>query len=629
MVTSDGFVAKVEKQQQGGPPAHVKLFTCKVWDCWAQKKDGGEDYLNFTCTRDLGVIAEVSVVHSVISAGGAELYTSLAKQGVKCYPPGKKYIEEFLMAWLTKLHEAQTSLLTLPFGWWESTDPALPKTPGSRHGFVYGGLLYKDDQTIHKAGFGDNVTRNIYRPHGTKQPWIDAMKSVCNQKRPELDCILASSFAAPLMVVTGQYSVLLSVWGKTGSAKSHARKVAAAVWSNHKKSLDISSTTAKSALHKAGELKNLPMYWDEVSQPKDLDNVFTAYFDMSQGQGPGRLNTNIEQRDRPDWQTFMAICGNKSFVDHVAKKQKDTNAGINRVFEIEIRPRIEAFPNGAPGLVTTMEADRMAQELEQNYGIIGMEYARMLGRNAAAIDEITRKICENFAKEVGATLEERYWSAGCGVLLAGAKFANMLGATIDLPALHAFLLKAYEVQRDRRNEEGLEGGTVDHTIQVMTRFLKSCVRNQCWTDTVPAGAGGRSKVQLLAGPPINQPYEIEVQWVTGARLLRIAKDRLTKFLDEEEIGRRSLLKGLEVNFKATTGKVKLAGGTMYRCGQENVIDIPVPKGSPFEDQLFDPRTPDLGADMAKAGSAVDTGLAASSAAAAQAQRDLALVRDKT
>ena len=94
----------------------VKLFTSVLTDPWAQKNP---EALNFTTTTDIGSPPRhVCILHSTIAVGGAELNRSLADQGVKIYPPGERYIREFLMAWLTQLHQAQGSIDSVPFGWW-------------------------------------------------------------------------------------------------------------------------------------------------------------------------------------------------------------------------------------------------------------------------------------------------------------------------------------------------------------------------------------------------------------------------------------------------------------------------------------------------------------------------------
>src|ERR1035437_2784815 len=416
----------------------IPLFTCELSHPWAQKNP---EALNFTTTTDLGSTRQVCILHETIAGGGAELFRELARQGVKGYPPGERYIKEFLMAWLTQLHNAQASIDSVPFGWWVKNS--------ERHGFVYGGTIMKDDGTEEPAGFGDVQLRALYQPVGALPAWVEACKMVTDQKRPELDCIIAAAFAAPLMVVPAEYSALLSVWGASGAGKSTAVKVAQAVWGHPKTTKEVTMSTARSVIHKMGQIRNLPVFWDEVKNATAQKQVFDTFFTGSEGVGPGRLTQHIEQRARDDWQNMLIICSNINFIDYVVKEQTTTTAGMYRVFEYHIA----GVSPDAPGQIDAMDASRITQKLETNYGVMGMAYAKRLAHDPKEIDAFTLKICKDFSASVSATKEERFWIAICGTLLAGAMFANELGATLDIPVMAQFLKEAYVKNRDRMVDE--------------------------------------------------------------------------------------------------------------------------------------------------------------------------------
>ena len=88
------------------------------------------------------------------------------------------------------------------------------------------------------------------------------------------------------MRTTGEYSAVLSVWGASGAGKSTAVKVAQSVWSHPKKTKEITMSTAKSIVHKMGEIRNLPVYWDEIKDPAAQKNVFDVFFTGTEGTAP-------------------------------------------------------------------------------------------------------------------------------------------------------------------------------------------------------------------------------------------------------------------------------------------------------------------------------------------------------
>lgn len=575
MLNEDGLVCKIEEEKgKKGEPSTTFLrpiFHTRLSNPWVQD---GPKALNFITSTDKGHSKAVSIPLEQI-VGGTEMWKTLQKQGVIPYPKQRGYCEEFLMAWLAKLQEAKAAANTMPFGWWHADD-------GKRHGFVYGGTLIKDDGTDQPSGFGDTKVREIYKPLGSFDPWLAACKMVTDQKRPELDAIIAAAFAGPLMVTTGEYSGLLSAWGASGAGKSTAVKVAQAVWAHPKKAKEVTMSTARSVVHKMGEIRNIPVFWDEIKDKNAQKNVFDVFFTGTEGVGPSRLTSNIELRDRGDWQTMLVICANLSFVDYIVQNQPTTDAGVYRVFEYETK---EADPNG-PGRLSAMDASRITQELEHNYGVMGMKYATVLGRTPNDIDEYTRAITAEFGKMVGEQQPERFWTATCGTLIAGAELANSLGATLDVEALRAFLLKQYQLNRERRVSEATTGGSIMNTEEALTNYLRAHTTDAIYTDTFPQGKGKPAAVSLVYAPPLDRNRGIKVQWAIKDRLLRISRGSFTDYLNAKSVPPAAIYRGLKEHFGMTVKYSTLAAATPYRAGQEHILTIPVPEGSELEQQML-------------------------------------------
>lgn len=625
LLDSQGYICKQEPPTPTAPGNIVRVFSCKLSDAYASKT-GKDNLLHFVTTVDKGCTQEVALTLGLIQGGGTNLLVALGEKGVKVFTAGEKYVKEFLMAFLTKLHDAQASLVSLPFGWWCSADPALPKTAGDRHGFVYGGNLYKDVGTVHRSGLGDARLRDNFQPCGSIEPWLTACKMITDQKRPELDCILAASFAAPLMVVTGKNSVLVSAHGTSGTGKSTALEVGLAVWGHVRLTKEVQQSTSRSVLQKMGETRNLPLYWDEISETAVQEHVFNTYFASTHGVGASRLNSKIEYQARPEWQTMMICCANISFTDYVVAKLKTSRGGLYRVLEFPVPDKDFVFGVGrAPGQMDQLTAARMITELEKNYGVMGERYARMLGRNPGAVDAFVLKTCNEFEKSVKATNAERYWVAACGTIIAGAALANSMGATLDLPALRKFLTGVYQQNRADMLEAGVEGGTTDHTMEALAGFFKKYLNETLWTDSFPSGKGRPEPITFISGPPTNYPHPIQIHWAVKARVLRICRREFLKYLADNKIPPRQVIEGLKDHFGATTAKAKIAAGTSYQCIQEALLCIPVDPGSPLEDQMLAHSVPQLPAP-APPETQVPTGLLEG---AEQAAKDLALVKGQT
>ena len=575
VLNDDNLVCKVEEQKgkKGEPSTTIvtPIFHTTITKPWVQDNPKA---FNFITSTDKGNSKPVSIKLELM-VHGTEMWKLLQGQGVI---PDPKYTSEclrFLMSFLSKLQKAKSAAQSLPFGWWTGPD-------GNPHGFVYGGTVMKDDNTESPAGFGAVKTREIYKPTGTVQPWLDACKMVTDQKRPELDAIIAASFAAPLFTVTGEYSGFLSAWGTSGPGKSTATKVGLAVWGHPKLAKEVALSTARSIIAKMGDLKNLPVYWDEIKDERAQKSVFDVLFSGTEGVGPGRLTSQIEQRDRTDWQTMITICSNLSFIDYVVKNQPTTDAGIYRVFEYKVGDHVE----GAPGRISTMEASRITQKLETNYGVMGLMYAKTLGSDPAAIDKFTKEFVEAFAKEVNQTGPERYWPAICGTLLAGATLANMLGATIDVMALHDFLVVKYMENRERRISEATAGGGLMNTEEALTGFLREHSGRTLYTDTFPTGRGRPPAISIIWAPKLDAGKGITVQWSVQSRMLRVSRLKFVEYLTFRQVAPSAIFRGLKEHFGMKVNYASLGGNTPYKEGQEHLICIPIPEGSSLEGQML-------------------------------------------
>ena len=576
VLNEDGLVCKIVEQKGGkGEPlttALLPIFKTRLSGPWVQD---GPKALNFITSTDVGNTRPVSIPLELL-INGTEMWKILQKQGVIPVPKYRSNCEDFLMSWLSELQKAKAAAQTVPFGWWYGDD-------GKQHGFVYGGVIAKDDGTETPAGFGDVKVREIYKPVGSLGPWLTACKMVTDQKRPELDAIIAASFAAPLMATSGEYSGLLSAWGASGAGKSTAVKVGLAVWGHPKKAKEVAMSTARSVVQKMGEIRNLPVYWDEIKDEKTQANVFDVFFTGTEGVGPSRLTPSAELRDRGMWQTMLIICSNINFCDYLVKHQPTTDSGMYRVLEYEIK---DPDLNG-PGRISPMEASRITQELEHNYGVMGQAYSAVLGKTPHDIDEFTRATVAAFGKEVGEQQPERFWTATCGTLLAGAQLANQLGAELDVDALHKFLVTQYMLNRERRKSEATTGGTEMNTEEALTHFLRAHTHRTLFTDTFPQNKGRPPAITILFAPRLESNRGITVQWSIKDRLLRISRGSFTDYLHERSVPPSSVLRGLKDHFGMKVKYATLGANTPYGApGQEHLLCIPVPEGSSLEDQMM-------------------------------------------
>jgi hypothetical protein len=278
-------------------------------------------------------------------------------------------------------------------------------------------------------------------------------------------------------------------------------------------------------------------------------------------------------KERLEWQTLLVACSNSSFIEYLVRKQRSTTAGMRRVFEVEFNKR-----DDDTGMIDAIDAGRVFGALEQNYGVIGAEYARMLASEHVAIDLLVADTCKTFREKVVGTSDENYWWGSCGVILAGAKLANRLGANLDVEAMEAHLQVAFLNNRTIRSDEGTEGGSLTNTEQALVSFLNFYIGSGNSLVTDKLYKFRFDKVHAVDYPGENRP--VLVQIARDQRKVIFSKREMREFLAKKEIQSRQVFNGLKKYFGAVDVKLTLGAGTKYGRGQEHCIEITVPHGVP-------------------------------------------------
>lgn len=616
---------------KGKPPEDdfLPLFKCVISKPWAERSP---DALHFTATADKGSTVEASIKLVEITETRACIVT-LAGQCVMVNLQAKERVPIFMNSWLNQLFLEQAAARAIPFGWWyDHTKPgsALPD------GFAYGGKIVRSNQKVDPAGYPDPSLKERYEPTGTREPWIKALKMITDQHRPQLETLVATAFAGPIMQFTGEYNATYSGWGKSGGGKSTALKIAMSVWGNPKLTKETAGSTSKSVLHKMGQMRNIPIYWDEISDKHVQDHVYKTIMAAGEGVEGGRLHQNVTQRARGDWQTALVACSNLSMYDFLSEQQKSTDAGLNRVFEFYI----EAMDPKSLDTDRSYDIALLVQQLERNYGVIGAEYAQLLGLYPQSVKDIVHKWMDVISSHVNPTRPERFWIASAASIMAGASLANNLnGVHFNLDELFPFIIDAFKTTRARTAQAGTQGGSEANTSTHLLNWLRHTIGNSIWTTEIPVGRGKPKQVQIVFGPDRKFLKPIYNHWGVNNRMLRISRSNFTEYMSSKNVSVQPMLDGLKNYFGAEFTRATIGSGTFYELQREPIIQIEIPPGSPLEGMLYS-QSPDdqkpksvqtasevVYTDEVKTGSGeTDTAMAA---AMRQAEADLKTVKGGT
>jgi hypothetical protein len=520
--------------------------------------------INFATETHQGVSGQIKLPYEVINDKN-KFASCLAKQGVL---PTKRQLDplgEFFVAFIDKLRADRTNVVqSQSFGWLVRQ--------GKVEGFVYAGHLWSKD--IPKpAANTDPVLASQYQPIGEIQPWLDAAKLITNQERPALDAMLASAFAAPLVRFTGQSGLLLSTYSThSGIGKSTALKVAQAVWGHPIKAAQALSDTQNSVIKKLGDIKNLPLFWDELKTSDDTAKFFNLAFQLSGGKEKSRLSADTSYREPGIWQTMLCCTSNDSLLAYILAHTKTTAAGIYRIFEFDVKV-------GVKGQISPAEAAMTIGALNDNYGMAGVTYAQFLGANHERIAADIRKYSLDVEKAYDLRADERFWMSLIVTIIMGASYANELGlTTINIDLLARFMMEKLQAMRNERVTSNVDIHTDLNVLAIVGRYINEHRHyHGLLTNTIWRGPGrppppqqGIASVYSVGDTNRIRDVRIHIgedQWV------RFFKEPWDEWLTAKGYAPALINKQLMHKFGVQLLRGRLGVGTLMQTGAEPLFEF--------------------------------------------------------
>lgn len=542
----------------------VPVFPRTIREPWVQK----DPWVLHWLTEDPATGGDQRVQLKFASMATKDaMAKELFNQGLPVSDRTFRNFKDFIMSWMEKLAQQRSVVDSRPFGW--------IRVDGEDR-FVFGNRIWGKGPDI-PAGAVDPVLARSYLPTGTAAPWMDAAKMTTDQKRPELDAILASSFAAPLVKFTGQHGLLMSVYSsESGIGKSTTLKIAQAVWGNPHSAVQSLTDTFNSVVGKIGTLRHLPCYWDELKTEDDTKRFTALAFQLTQGKEKSRMASDASQREPGTWQTMLVSASNDSIIDYITRQTRSTTAGAYRVFEFAVTPRV----NGTIGIGT---AARMVDRLEAEFGMIGLEYAKWLGANAEQVDADVSSRLQAVEKKVAARSDERFWTATIAVLLQGATYANALGFTaIDVTALETHLLR---VLADMRSE--IDTSAVDMNSNLVLEDLigqylaELGARRTLQTNRMPGGPGGSGSSGVTCISDTTRIDAVLAQIAVDDKRIRLARSQFNDWLRRNDYSTKIIQKRLSDLGARETRSILGAGTSVATPTQVWCIDIDMTKLGPI------------------------------------------------
>lgn len=465
--------------------------------------------LHFTIVTRRGdqhqVTMPVRVINGMELSGYLGAYVAIDTTEVKI-------VRSFFVAWVNHLQNmTSTDAKPHPYGWNLGLD-------GEIAGFALNGKLY-NGLAVQQTAQADASVVAKYMPRGTLQGWQEAANFITSQNRHDLNAIIASALAAPLVKLDGHQGLVMSAWSPdSGVGKSSALQVAQTFWGDVRQMSGLRDTE-NSVMHKIGILRSLPQNWDELKTDDQLKQFASVVFTVSAGREKSRLTSSVNIRQSGEWETMLICCNNQSLIEHIIRETEATDAGAMRVFEYEVlkMKNVTVSPGAAHQILSGVNS---------HFGCAGLIYGQYLGKSHAAVQDMLRRVKTALEAQVGAEPHERFWLSTMTTLLVGASLGNKLGLTqFDVRGLKEFLIAALHDLRIRRRNTSVNMSDTVHLEDLLAQFMTSLgQRHLLVTDHIPQGYGRPSKG--FAVSPI-----VDTSKLVAVKAQLAVEDGLLRFTD--------------------------------------------------------------------------------------------------
>lgn len=411
-----------------------------------------------------------------------EFRAHMAKNGVAVMK--LEELMTYVTTWVNKLQmEFEAEEAHRQFGWTED-----------RQSFIAGNMEIRANRVdINPPATSTVSLFPMFKPAGTLQGWKDTVEFY---NRPGFEVhqyMMGLSFGAVLAEFTPINGSIFHLYHKeSGLGKTTSMLAGASVWGNPESLVMYERDTTNSKMNRLEVYKNIPGYFDEMTNtaPKELSDF--AY-SVPAGSQRNRMSarSNVERYRGIPWHTLVGSTGNTDMVERISSYKAMPKAEAQRI--LSYRAPIIAF-------ATKEETDSFSTALKQHYGHAGLIYAQYLLQHQSEIAPMLEEVQKKIDLAAGLKAENRFWSSQVACVVTGMIFAKRAGlVNYDIKGLVKWIITDLLVSA-KDSADGMRGTVED----VLTDYIAENYNNMLRIDStqdVRRDANGIEKASLPEASP--------------------------------------------------------------------------------------------------------------------------------
>lgn len=287
---------------------------------------------------------------------------------------------------------------------------------------------------------GEDVNRAVYasiRPEGSLEDWkaftLEARKNLL------VRLMMDASFASALISKVSALPFVFHLWGKTGTGKTVALKIAMSIWGDPRmgKLTRTMNMTQNSMMSTAAFLNSIPFAGDELQTIKSRwDNYDQLIMRITEGIDRGRMNELGNQRETKTWSCSFIFTG-----EEPCTRLNSGGGAKNRVIEAEI----------TDPLFDKTAGNEAASFVDKNYGHAGQLFTDYI----QTLDDLPERFKEIFLEVMSVSKTTDKQASSMALILLADRLANDCIYSAEEEPLRAedvkdFLASADEIDLSER-----------------------------------------------------------------------------------------------------------------------------------------------------------------------------------
>ena len=483
-----------------------------------------------------------------------EFRKQMSMQGVAVTKMDK--LMTYMTTWINELQATtKADLARTQFGWTDDTHKA----------FILGNQEVTADGV--KSNPPSKATAGLmsaFKPKGTIEQWKE-MANFYNRDGFELhQYIVGSAFGSPLMAFMPIACAGFHVHSKdTGLGKTTAMYVGASVWGNPK-TLVVEAKDTQNSLMLRGEVyKNLPFYIDELTNANG-NELSDLVYQLSSGRQRNRMtgSANTERARGEPWSLLSISTGNTSVIERISAFKNAPKAEAARMLETKA---VKLFDESKTKHLT----DAHQANSQNIYGVVGVPYLQYLMQNTDRVVALLQEVQQKVDAGAQLTAQDRYWSVGATVNIAGFILAGELGF-LEYNKENYFRYAIRLLKENKAMAQDMISSTADVLNDFVHEHWGSILKIRS-TDDLRKGQG--NGMDDLVIPESDPRVRLVGRYETDVKKLYIVPKVLKSWCAKQQINYSSLIQDFKDNYNGKTLKIRLTKGTPTQMPPSHVLCV--------------------------------------------------------